>query len=46
MNHQRSPRCLGAAPLAAALLSGSPAEAVLGDVTPAIGGSRPSAPCR
>ena len=27
MNHQRSPRCLCAAPLAAALLLGSPAEA-------------------
>ena len=35
MHHQRSLRCLGAAPLAAALLSAPPAGAVLGGVTPA-----------
>jgi hypothetical protein len=37
MYHQRSPRCLGAARLAAALLWGSPAEAALGGVTPVLG---------
>jgi len=37
MNHQRSLRCLCAAPLAAAVLLGSPAEAALGGALPAIG---------
>ncbi|MGH8576293.1 MAG: hypothetical protein ACREXJ_05145, partial [Gammaproteobacteria bacterium] len=38
MNHQRSLRCLCAAPLAAALLLGSPAEAAMGGALQAIGG--------